>query len=81
MSRMPSKRKAPSPPKRSAPPASTYAEWKASAAAELQRRGVSAVVMREKEWHTLYISGKTPEEAAEHAQRFQHNATVRTRRR
>ena len=78
---MPPKRKAPAAPKRtSAPPAEvSYADWKAGAAAEAQRRGVPDGAVRERDWRNLFIRGETPEQAAEYAQRFHHNATVTTK--
>jgi len=61
--------KAPPP---TAPPGS-YAQWRERAAAVLERRGISAGVMREREWRRLFIAGVTPETAADRAETENHN--------
>jgi hypothetical protein len=46
-----------------------YHRWKAQAAALLERLGVPAGPwLRERDLRQLYISGATPEQAAEHVQ-------------
>jgi hypothetical protein len=43
-------------------PKPTYAEWRARCAALLERQGISAGFMREKEWRKLFIQGSPPED-------------------
>jgi hypothetical protein len=62
---MPTKRSRPGSP---ATPATTYSEWRAHAAALLERRGILSGVMRERRWRQLLITGVTPEQAVEQAQ-------------
>jgi hypothetical protein len=52
----------------SAEPVPTYAEWRARAAALLERQGIFSGVMRERQWRRLFMTGATPEDAAERAQ-------------
>jgi hypothetical protein len=49
-----------------AEPTPTYAEWKAHAAALIERQGISAGFMREKEWRKLFIQGSPPEDVVRH---------------
>jgi hypothetical protein len=61
-----------------------YGAWKSRCGALLMRQGISAGVMREKEWCKLFIQSATPEDAARHAEVFYHNtrpALERTRKR
>jgi hypothetical protein len=53
--------------------APTYTEWKARAAAGLKRQGISAGVMREREWRRLFIRGKAPEDAARQVETLYYN--------
>jgi hypothetical protein len=62
---MPSKRSDKGPP---ALPPPTYVQWRARCAALLERQGISAGVLREKEWRQIFITGATPEQAVERAQ-------------
>jgi hypothetical protein len=62
---MPSKR---SRTERPAPLTTTYAEWRARAAALLVRQGILSGVMRERQWRQLFTTGATPEDAVERAQ-------------
>jgi hypothetical protein len=59
----------------------TYREWLAKAGAPL----LASARMRPKDWRDLYISGATPEQAAEYANRNRYNAkdapTLRAKRR
>jgi hypothetical protein len=48
-------------------PKPTYAEWRARCAALLVGQGISAGVMREREWRKLFIQGSSPEDAVRHA--------------
>jgi hypothetical protein len=50
-----------------------YRAWKAHAAALLERQGISAGVMCEKEWRKLFIKGARPEDAARHAEMVHNN--------
>jgi hypothetical protein len=54
--------------RRPAKPAPTYAEWRARAAARLERQSLLPGVMRERDWRRLYKRGVTPEDAADRAQ-------------
>jgi hypothetical protein len=51
----------------------TYAEWRARCAALLERQGISAGFMREKEWRKLFIQGSPPEDVVRHAEVLYHN--------
>ena len=59
----------------------TYREWLAKAGAPV----LASAHMRPKDWRDLYISGATPEQAAEYADRNRYNAkdapTLRAKRR
>jgi len=66
---VPRKPKAPPP----TAPQGSYAEWRGRAAVVLERRGISAGVMREREWRRLFIAGVTPETAADRAETENHN--------
>src|SRR5262245_56288525 len=50
-----------------APPQVGYADWRKHVAALLGREGISASVMLERDWRNLFISGLSPEQAAERA--------------
>lgn len=67
-------------PKRAAE-ALTYRAWLAEAGAPT----MASATMRPRDWRDLYISGATPEQAAEHASRILYNGkdapTLRGRRR
>jgi hypothetical protein len=52
----------------SAEPSPTYAEWRARAAALLERQSLLPGVTRERDWRRLYLRGVTPEDAADRAQ-------------
>jgi DNA-binding transcriptional LysR family regulator len=47
----------------SAEPAATYAEWRARAAALLERQSLLPGVMWERDWRRLYLRGVTPEDS------------------
>src|SRR5262245_3420398 len=48
------------------PAASGYAGWKARALAVLrEQHGIAAPMVREKDWRNAYVSGASPDEAAE----------------
>jgi hypothetical protein len=64
---MPRKPPAPSEP-------SGFTEWRARCAALLEGQGISAGVMREKEWRKLFIQGSLPADAVRHAGMFYHNS-------
>ena len=70
------KRSSSLPPKR--PPASslTYAQWRERARAKL----AGPSTMREKAWVHAFIIGKTPDEAADHANVHHSNSRVRWKR-
>jgi hypothetical protein len=60
-----------------------YMEWRAHAAGQLERLGISPGVMRERDWRQLFIRGKTPEDAARQAETYYWNMKTpfeRTRR-
>ena len=61
------------PPKRPPAPSLTYAQWRERAREKLA--GPSA--MRERRWTQLFISGKTPDEAAAEANIYYSNSRVR----
>jgi len=61
-------------PKQQAAPQGAYGEWKARVAALLERQGISAGVLLERAWRNLFISGETPEQAADRAATEAHNA-------
>jgi len=61
---MPRKAKA----KRPGAPPATYAEWRQHVAALLERKGIWAEVRRERAWRNAFISGETPEQAADRAE-------------
>jgi len=64
--------------------APSYVEWKARAAALLERQSLLPGVMRERDWRRLYLRGVTPEDAADRAQTYYYNtrpAFERMRRR
>jgi hypothetical protein len=66
----------------SAAPKPSYPEWKRQALADLaDKHGIASPTIREREWRDLFIRGASPATAAEHAQRFHHNATLPTGRR
>jgi hypothetical protein len=50
-----------------APDPADYRRWKSSAAALLERQGILSGVMRERQWRRLFVTGATPEDAAERA--------------
>jgi hypothetical protein len=54
-------------------PKPTYAEWRARCAALLERQGISAGFMREKEWRKQFIQGSPPEDVVRHAEVLYHN--------
>jgi hypothetical protein len=51
-----------------APDPVDYRCWKSSAAALLERQGLSLGVMLERDWRQMYTRGVTPEDAADRAQ-------------
>ena len=55
-------------PKRPAAPQGAYGEWKARVAALLERKGLSPGVRLERAWRNAFISGETPEQAADRAE-------------
>jgi hypothetical protein len=61
----------PKPPAPSEP--ADYRRWKAHAAALLERQGLLAGVIRERDWRQLYIGGATPEQAVEQVQVHYYN--------
>ena len=66
---MPSKSKARPP----APAAVGYAAWKAHVSDMLQQANVPTGTLRERDLHKMFISGATPEKAAEQAGVIAHN--------
>ena len=58
---------------RSGPPPLTYAEWRKRAREKL----AGPTTMREKTWTHLFITGKSPDEAAAQANIFYSNSQVR----
>ena len=65
------KAKQPSPP---AAPHGAYAEWRKHVAALLERKGLSPGVRLERAWRNAFISGDTPEQAADRAEVEARNA-------
>jgi hypothetical protein len=61
-------------------PRPTYAEWRARCAALLERQGISAGFMREKEWRKLFIQGSPPDDVVRHAEVLYHNTRPRLER-
>jgi hypothetical protein len=60
-----------------------YRSWRAHSAALLERMGISAGVMRERDWRQLFIRGKMPEDAAREAEMLywnQHRPLQRLKR-
>jgi hypothetical protein len=54
--------------RRPAPPTTSYAEWKDRPEVELERRhGVKASTIPTRLWSRLFVQGRSPQEAAEHA--------------
>jgi hypothetical protein len=45
-----------------------YRRWKSRCAVLLERQGLSAGVMLERDWRQMYIRGVAPEDAADQAQ-------------
>ena len=64
------------PAKRPPAPSLTYAEWRQRAREKL----AGPTTMREKAWTHLFITGKTPDEAAYQANIYYSNSQVRTKR-
>jgi hypothetical protein len=54
-------------------PAPSCADWRARAAALLERQGILSGVMRERQWRQLFMTGMTPEQAVERAQLHYNN--------
>jgi len=57
-----------------AAPQGAYGEWKARVAALLERKGLSPGVRLERAWRNAFISGETPEQAADRAEVEARNA-------
>jgi hypothetical protein len=53
-------------------PSLTYSQWLAAAGAPVQ----ASPSMRPRDWRNLYISGATPEQAAEYAERRRYNSEI-----
>jgi len=70
---MPRKPKAKQPPAPAAPQGA-YGEWRKHVAALLERKGLSPSVRLERAWRNAFISGETPEQAADRAEVEAHNA-------
>src|SRR5262245_24375824 len=54
-------------------PRAAYAEWKRQVATLLQRRGFLAGMLRDRDLRDLFISGATPEKAADRAETNAYN--------
>jgi len=53
---------------RSGAPQCACAEWRQQVAALLERKGLSPGVRLESDWRNAFISGETPEQAADRAE-------------
>jgi len=57
-----------------AAPQGAFAEWKKRVSALLKRKGLSPSVRLERAWRIAFISGETPEQAADRAEVEARNA-------
>ena len=57
-----------------AAPRGAYGEWRKHVAALLERKGLSPGVRLERAWRNAFISGETPEQAADRAEVEARNA-------
>jgi len=69
MARKPKPKQPPAP----AAPQGAYADWLKRVGALLERQGISPNVMRPRDWRDSFISGASPEQAAERAGVELHN--------
>jgi len=70
MARKPKSKQSPAP----AAPPGAYGEWRKHMAARLERKGLSPRVRLERDWRNAFISGETPEQAADRAEVEARNA-------